>query len=507
MKKMRKWAAVVLALAMTMALGMTTFAAEVAAAKKGSLTVNVKGNNNTLENQTIHLYKLFDLTVSGSGTDTKYAYTVNTKYADILKQVLNITEENPTDVDYYDAIAALGKNEPAVQKFADDFTAKALEGNVTSDRNSGKLGRDVTKHVFADVEYGYYLVYQTGTKELQSSLISVDKASVDVNLKGEAPSIEKTANAETVEIGQVITYTIKGSIPDTTGYNEYVYTIKDTLTSGLDFVEDAQGKQPEGTNYNVAVQIADGQSATKVATLSGEGNRTMTLDLSQWVRENQGSKGKNFTVTYYAKVNANAVVTEKNNATLEYGNKPEDTTTTKPSEVKTPTFPLQISKTDTNDVKLAGATFRLYTDKTNAEAANDNAIKVSGENGNYVVDATSSNMDIVSVEEITGKGYNLRLNGLKAGTYYLVETKAPEGYNKLVKPIEITIQKSATETVKEWTISKGEKVEEDKIIDIQNNAGTILPETGGMGTILFTGIAIILIVGVMISFAVSRRKR
>ena len=80
------------------------------------------------------------------------------------------------------------------------------------------------------------------------------------------------------------------------------------------------------------------------AALSGEGNRTMALDLSAWVRDNQANKGKAFTVTYYAKVNANAVVTEKNSATLEYGNKPSETTKTTPSEAKTPTYPLDILK-------------------------------------------------------------------------------------------------------------------------------------------------------------------
>ena len=71
----------------------------------------------------------------------------------------------------------------------------------------------------------------------------------------------------------------------------------------------------------------------------------MVLDLSEWVRTNQANnKGKEFTVTYYAKVNKAAVVTEKNSATLEYGNKPGETTKTTPSEAKTPTYPLDILK-------------------------------------------------------------------------------------------------------------------------------------------------------------------
>ena len=70
----------------------------------------------------------------------------------------------------------------------------------------------------------------------------------------------------------------------------------------------------------------------------------MSLDLSAWVKANQTNKGKTFTVTYYAKVNKGAEVTNNNNAQLEYGNKPGDTTTTTPSEAKTTTYPLDILK-------------------------------------------------------------------------------------------------------------------------------------------------------------------
>ena len=126
------------------------------------------------------------------------------------------------------------ENLSEIQKFADDFTAAALTSNIDETGTSGKLG-DVTDYTFNSLAFGYYLVYQTGTKEIQSSLVSVDKVGeTTVALKGQAPSIEKTADKETVEIGQVVTYTINGVIPDTTGYDSYVYKIHDTLTAGLD---------------------------------------------------------------------------------------------------------------------------------------------------------------------------------------------------------------------------------------------------------------------------------
>ena len=498
MKKVKRMLAVLLAAIMTLAMATTAFAA---GAPKGSLTVRVN-QNNTLEGQTIKVYKLFDLTVS----ESHYAYTVNETYKSAIATALGL-QDTATSEELYEKLAKYTTDSAEIQKFADDFTSAALTAGTSETKASPKLGK-VTEYKFENLDYGYYLVYQTGTKEIQSSLISVDKESVNVNLKGQAPSITKTADAETVEIGQVVTYTITGTIPDTTGYDSYVYKIEDTLTTGLDFVKNAQGTAQEDTNYSVTVQIKDGASSTQNAVLSGDDNRTMTLDLSQWIKNNQTSKGSEFTVTYYAKVNANAVVTEKNSASLEYGNDPSNTTTTTPSEVKTPTYPLQIRKFARGDEQnfLDGATFRLYPTEGDAKA-DTNAIGVTGGNGNYTVDKNSQNFDMVSAKTAIESGMNLKLNGLAAGTYWLVETDAPDGYNGITAPIKITITKSNDTDVNNWTIRKGDDVVEDKIIDIENSTGTILPGTGGMGTVLFTVVGVVLALLIGASFVISRRKR
>ena len=265
------------------------------------------------------------------------------------------------------------------------------------------------------------------------------------------------------------------------------------------------------SEVNVTVKFTDGSAtaagtAPTTATLSGEGNRTMKLDLSEWVRANQTNKGKEFTVTYYAKVNANAVVTEKNKATLEYGNNPGDTTTTTPSEAKTPTYPLDINKIKKgSDEKLAGAKFSLYTSAEDAKNGK-NAIKVSGNNGNYVVNPASTTTEFESVKNIENAGYNIRVNGLAEGTYYLVETKAPDGFNKLTAPVVIKITKSTDTDVNNWAISKDGTDESDKIIDIENSTGSLLPSTGGAGVIVFAGVAILLVFGVAVSFIRDKRK-
>lgn len=513
MKRMKRIMALMLAAIMMMAMSVTAFAAG-GATGTHTLTVNVKSTTpaQDLKGQTINLYQLFDVTESKSGETTNYAYTVNNTYKATLASVLKIGE-TAKDEEYAAAVLALKDTEGAVQKFANDFTAEALTKKLSATANSGKITEEnKTSYTFENLAAGYYLVYVTGGKEIQSSLVTVDETTTTVNLKTEAPSITKTADKETAEIGQVVKYTVTGAIPDTTGYEQYQYIIHDELSKGLDFVNDAKGTALEegATTVTVAVafgeEIADASKAPTTATLDSTNKKKMSLDLSEWVRANQTNKGKAFTVTYYAKVNKDAVVTEKNNAQLEYGNNPKETTKTTPSEAKTPTYPLDILKKEkTSEKELAGAKFSLYTTEADAKAGT-NAITVSGSDGKYVVDPTSKNTVFESVASIEGENYNLHVNGLKAGDYWLVETEAPAGYNKLTAPIKVTIKKSADADVNNWTISKDGVDEKDKIIDIENSTGSLLPSTGGRGAIAFAVIAALLVFGVAVSFIRDKRK-
>lgn len=515
MKRIKKLAAAMLTAIMMMTMTVTAYAAG-----NCTLTVNVKSGEGvptqTLKDQTINLYKLFDVTTSTSGETTNYAYTVNDTYKDTLAEALGIANTSTND-QFVKAVSGLKtETKDDVQKFANDFTAEALKKSLTATTNSGKLG-NVNSYEFTGLDAGYYLVYVTGGKEIQSSLVTVDKDANTVNLKTEAPSITKKADKATVEIGQVVKYTVTGSIPDTTGYDQYQYIIHDELSNGLDFVNDANGAAVSDNAVKVAVaftdtSVTDASTAPTTATLDSTNNKKMSLDLSAWVKANQTNKGKEFTVTYYAKVNANAVVTEKNKAQLEYGNKPGETTTTTPSEAKTPTYPLDINKIKKgSDEKLAGAKFRLYSSEADAKANDESkAIKVSpvvaGVAGNYVVDPKSTTTEFESAASIDGKDYNLHLNGLAEGTYYLVETKAPDGFNKLTAPVVIKITKSKDTDVKNWTISKDGADETDKIIDIENSTGSLLPSTGGAGVVVFAGVAILLVFGVVVSFIRDKRK-
>ena len=506
MKRMKKIMALMLAAIMMMALSVTAFAAG-GATGTHTLTVNVKSTEpaQDLKGQTINLYKLFDVTESKSGETTNYAYTVNNTYKAALASVLKISETSKDE----EFVKAVADKEATIQQFANDFTAKALTDNLGATKTSGKIEESKTSYEFTGLDAGYYLVYVTGGKEIQSSLVTVDETTTTVNLKTEAPSITKKADTETAEIGQVVKYTVTGAIPDTTGYAEYVYKIHDELSAGLDFVNDANGTAlgTDATAVKVTVAFKDATDASTApteATLDSTNKRKMSLDLSAWVKANQtNNKGKEFTVTYYAKVNKDAIVTEKNKAQLEYGNKSGETTTTTPSEAKTPTYPLDINKIKRGTAeKLAGAKFSLYTNEEDAKNG-ENAIKVSGSNGNYVVDPASTTTEFESAKSIDEKKYNLHVNGLAAGDYWLVETKAPEGFNKLTAPIKVTITKTGDA---EWKVSKDGVEETDKIIDIENSTGSLLPSTGGRGAIAFAVIAALLVFGVAVSFIRDKRK-
>ena len=504
MKKMKKSMALMLAAIMMMAMSVTAFAAEGATGIR-TLTVNANGGQD-LTGQTINLYKLFDVTESGEAPNKNYAYTVNTQYKATLASVLKIAETSK-DEEFAASVTQLGSdNSTGVQNFANTFTTKALEGKLAATATSNKIAESKTAYTFSNLAAGYYLVYVTGGKEIQSSLVTVDATTNTVNLKTEAPSITKKADKETAEIGQVVKYTVTGAIPDTTGYAEYVYKIYDTLSTGLDFVNDANGTACEGNSVKVTVAFTDTTDASTAptqATLDTNNSKKMSLDLSTWVKENQTNKGKAFTVTYYAKVNKNAEVTNNNNASLEYGNNPSDITTTTPSEAKTNTYPLDIKKINKKTKELlADAKFSLYRSETEAKNGK-NAIAVTGSNGSYVVDADSKNTVFESVATEAGNGYNLHLNGLAAGEYWLVETQAPEGFNKLTDPIKVTITKNGDTN---WTVKKNDTAEDDKIIDVENSTGSLLPSTGGRGAIAFAVIAALLVFGVAVSFIRDKRK-
>lgn len=512
MKKLKRMLAVLLTAIMTLAMATTAFAATPTA---GSLKVTASGS---LKGQKIYVFKLFNYTETDPAT-----YTANTTYKEKLKTVLNVKSNE--DYDLYSAIAALGEdNTEAVQNFANNFTKAIITngiiiGTKEVDYWTADVQNDVKEHTFNSLAPGYYLVYLGGSVSIQSSLVTVDGAKT-VNLKSTTPTPNKEANKPDVQIGDVITYTVKTKVPDISAFNSttYKFILKDTLSAGLDFVKNQAGDAIEGATVEVEVTVAGQAVSPKLSATIDAANRTMTLDLSKVVKDSQTDNiDAEIVVTYYAKVNKDAIINNtQNSAKLEYSNDPStgETTESVPDIVKTPTFPIKVHKYEKGKETgyLAGAKFQLHK-----ETAEGTVIKMEKENNNgkYVVAENQKAEGLIEKmitagSELDNDGYNLQINGLAAGTYYLVETDTPTGFNKVAAPIKIVIENTTAENgTPSYTIKVGDEGTEvaNNIVKVENVRGTILPGTGGMGTVLFTVIGIGLVLIIAASFVISRRKQ
>lgn len=462
-KKIKSLLGIMMALAMILSAG---FGSSKVLAAGGNGEIKVTG---TTQGKSYSIYKIFDLTQSGknvsytiakewedfftNGAGKEYIADKNNEQGNLNPIVvsgavkyINITDENIADF----AKAALGElNKESIKKAQ---TKKALGDSVT----------------FSGLELGYYLVHPEGATDKadgQNSIVSLTSTTpkAEVKVKATYPTVEKKVDKPTADIGQELTYTLTSKVPDTTGYSKYTFKMTDTLSKGLTFIS-----KPEEVKVTIGSDPIEEHVTKKI---NGQ-----VLEVSFDMLQLQDKVGQTITITYKAKLNKDAVITDKGNpneVTLEYSNDPKDhesTDTTKDNE-KVFTAKVIVNNVDGKDQKaLEGAKFKLKNDQGKY----------------YKVDESTKEVTWVDKEEATevetkigtdGKA-TASFEGLAAGTYYLVETKAPEGYNLLTeeKVVEIKVTKE-NETV--TAIIDGQAT-------VENNSGVELPGVGGMGTTLFT---------------------
>ena len=259
------------------------------------------------------------------------------------------------------------------------------------------------------------------------------------------------------DVGNTVTYTITGKVPEYEAFTTYTYKITDEMSKGLTF------------NKNVTVTVG-GEDKTSECTpaydVEGNANKfTVSIPVKSY------TVGAEIKVTYTATLNKNAIAQiSKNEATLTYSNNPtnSEVTTTTPSVQKVYSSQIVIDKyeTGTESKKLSGAVFVLYKGDASSKQY-------------YKWNATDEKVEwVAEKEQATPKTTNSEgaasFDGLVDGTYYLEETKAPAGYNPLEKPQEITVSGSDTDPSKLTTTA-----------EVENSTGTLLPSTGGMGTTFF----------------------
>jgi len=313
-----------------------------------------------------------------------------------------------------------------------------------------------------------------------------------VNIKATYPIITKEVDDGNAFVGQFVTFTITGLVPDTTGYDSYTYEIKDKITSGLLL---------DSKNANLIVKFKD--DVIDITPVYKDNGFTLTFDMTKY----QDYVGEIITITYEVKVTKEAVNsdTTKNSATLTYSNDPKSSEKTKTTPIEIPVYSseLKVFKVDANDdsIKLEGATFILKN--------TDNLYYQALDSDNKIITNVISTDDVALVKWvdkesdathlITDKEGIVTFKGIKNGTYYLEETIAPNGYNKLTSPVTIKI---GYENEEGTNLSKV-AVSHEEIV--KNNTGTELPSTGGIGTKIFIISGAILVITSLIIGVTNKR--
>ena len=519
---MKKVFAAAAAIATVFGLAATTVATANAA---GNAMLTVSTTDAKFANKTVNAYKMFSATVSGDGKAV--SYTLTDGWKEFFKDSTFVT--GATDANVNDKaneyVSSLTGKEKDLVAFATKASNWAQKNNITAATTT--VSTDATDGnytaTFTGLDYGYYVVAVPGATLANASgqyatLVSVDRTNVTANIKGDLPTVVKKVNGESAtsaKIGDTLTFTLTSTIPDMSAYDTYTFNFKDTLSQGLTFgqvdsVKVGDTTLTKGTDYTVAT------STVSDSTL-------LTVTMLNFKDKQQTNVGKTITVTYKATLNKDAVVGghgNVNSATIQYSNKPgiEGTGESEPSKVRVFTYGFTVDKYtgdkyDDTATRLAGAEFTLAPKNGDAMSFVQVTAGSATENAVYRVakdDETGTTTTITT--PANGK---VVFQGLKNGEYTLTETKAPAGYNKLASTLGVKVegQNDGTDTTNAtvaitYNNDNGNSYNQtasNGVIPVQNKSGVVLPGTGGMGTIAFTVIGV-LVIALGVAWTLKRKN-
>lgn len=507
MKKMKKLVSLLLAMVMVFAMTVTTFAA------------NITINGGASEAQ-YSAYKLLNATDGGNG---KYAYTVNSKYEQVLK---NVTGKE-TEAEIIEYISDL--NAEGVRVFADSVYAEIK--NAGADASS-------SENIFSNVDQGYYLIAETsvGTNPDGAtdtfSLVMLDTAGEDdisVTTKEDKPSLNKQIKHNESDswgvvgdnqIGDTVEFRTITTVPQyTENYTSYDYIIHDTMSIGL------TSNVRSAADITVKVNDETELNNKYITSVTVAGNTfNIKIDVKQAIADKVMTSGDELYTYYSGVLNGGAVIysegKQDNEAYLEYSNNPYDTNgkgETPKKKVYDWTFKMGVEKIDgVTKEQLRGAKFVLTKDGSlTVPTLSEEGTLSSTENllGFVVVDDTyrlaTSEDTSDSVVYVIEAG-DTTIKGLDDATdYYLYEVKAPAGYNLLKDPVKFKITASYNEDGSAYESVNVEVDDEQPSAElktqVENNSGTELPETGGIGTTIFYVIGAILVLGAGILLVTKKR--
>ncbi len=477
MKKTKKWISILLTVAMLFTLAVP---AAFAAAMEGDLTGGSITINNPAQGETYNAYQILYLE-SYDPAAGAYAYKANSEWAEWLaNQTDYVTIDAQGYVTWVDGASAAD-----FAKFArEQIDNKTVAGSIIATA-------DNTPATISGLKLGYYIVDST-----MGSLCALDTTNPDVTIeeKNEQPTINKEVQEDSndswgdkndADISQTVNF--KTTVHAKPGAQDYV--VHDKMSDGLTFgsaisVKVGDTALAEGTDYNVvSTGLTDGCTFHVVFTQKYLNTITTDTDIA---------------IEYTATLNENAIVGSpgnENETWLDYGDgsHTEHDTTTYTWEL--PIY--KYTKGENNaQTPLAGAEFVLY--KT-VDGKNMYAQVVNGKPTGWT--ETKANAATLT----SGTDGKVRVEGLDADTYYLEETKAPAGYNKLSEPVTVVISHTVSADGKTMTntIEQGEATITQ--VEIENKTGTELPSTGGMGTTLFYALGSVLVIGAGVLLVTRRR--
>lgn len=562
MKHFKRATAMLLAVVLSLCLAVTAFA-DNTVQSTGNLTVTGSGLYNPGDGagkgKNVTAIRMFTARVTGDATADPAqknefdSYVLEKKWEDFFKQAeifsamknasvigsdveataITADELSNAAVAYLKNLQNDKSNKGTLADFAhkaqkwarkNSTTLSADPSLVTVAAAAQDSGEDKTKGTakFSGLTAGYYLVFPEGgstgdnARGTDAILVNVPKNGgvTEQTIKSTFPTVDKKVSTDnntyqdntTAQVGDTVTFKLTAKVPDMADYTAYKFVFHDTLSNGLEFVANS-----------VEVSIASNKITAGDNTYSAtyvDGTKKLTVaftDLKNVVKSgtDKVATDDEIVVTYKAKITKDAVTTNPatNKAHLEYSNDPSGTGTgtSNPDESKVYTYDINIFKyykgEGNTETGLANATFKL----TSSEESTSTAIELVEEDGAGLVYHVKGDNETGAVSEVTtGADGKITIKGLKAGTYYLHETIAPTGYNKLKKPIKIEI----TVTDNNYTTPSykvDDKANADNTIKVENVKGVMLPETGSVGTIGLTalGVAVVLL-GV---FAPRKKKK
>jgi len=315
-----------------------------------------------------------------------------------------------------------------------------------------------------------------------------------------------------VNIGDTVWFRLNSVVPNMRGYTNYTFIMHDEMSAGLTFINTPAG---HGMTITIdGVEYDDFTVTTGTASAPFSHSISITFNnFKQFCTENDIAAGAPIIVVYKTTLNDGALIGADggenggniNRVQLEYSRNPgsSETGRTPWYRVRVYTFRLHIFKYTgplATATPLHGAEFNLYRGNS-ASGTLLNFIASSDSNYDYEVATTGGSPTLVS-RNADPIGM-IRIKGLDAGTYHLVETKAPQGYNGgWVSTIEIVHTGGGASHV-----LIGALPEEQQVVNIQNNTGNLLPGTGGIGVYIFFGVGGVMAIALAAAYIFYWKKR